>query len=192
MSLLRRLLCCSFGFIMYSFRRLLRLYIRLQLPSVMALFFSVFAFVNSGILPGPEFAPLTTLIFLFYWACYWPRLMHPLFLFVIGLLEDALSGGVIGVRSLLYLIIYSLVLSQRRLILKEPFPVVWIVFAVSSAIYVFASQLAFRLFEGTFYFSSAPLLQWMVTVAAYPLLHQLCLSLQTYLVYIRPMSGRRL
>lgn len=177
---------------MRSMRRLARYYFKLQLPSLLALFCVLCGFLNAGFLPLPEFAPLTTLIFLFYWACYWPRLMHPIFVFVIGLLEDCMSGGVIGIRSLLYLIIYSLVLSQRRLILKEPFPVVWIVFAVSSAFYVAASQLFFRLFEETFYFSSAPLLQWMITVAAYPLIHQICLMLQTYLVYIRPMSGRRL
>ena len=42
--------------------------------------------------------PMTTLIFLFYWACYWPRMIHPAFLFALGLLEDVLSGSVIGLH----------------------------------------------------------------------------------------------
>lgn len=177
---------------MKSMRRLARYYFRLQLPSLLALFCTLFAFLNAGLLPRPEFAPLTTLIFLFYWACYWPRLMHPAFIFVIGLLEDFISGGVVGVRSLLYLIIYLLILSQRRLILKEPFPVVWAIFAFSTAMYLLSSLLIYRMFDGAFSFSLAVLIQWMVTAASYPLLHQICLNLQTYLVYIRPMSGRRL
>ena len=177
---------------MRSLRRLMRYYFRLQLPSLLALFCALCAFLNAGFLPRPEFAPLTTLIFLFYWACYWPRLMHPLFLFAIGLLEDCLSGGVVGVRSLLYLIIYSLILSQRRLILKEPFPVVWGIFALSAFIYMLLSLFVFRFFDGAFSFSMALFIRWMVTVSVYPLLHQVCLMLQTYLVYIRPMSGRRL
>ncbi len=170
----------------------MRLYIRLQLPSLLALVFALSLFLNAGIMPRPEFAPLTTLIFLFYWACYWPRLMHPLFLFLIGILEDCLSGGVIGIRPLLYLIIYTLVLSQRRLILKEPFPVVWAMFAFSAAIYMALSLLVYGLFDGVFSFSGALFVRWMVTVSIYPLLHQACLMLQTYLVRIRPMSGRRL
>ena len=177
---------------MRSLERLLRIYLRLQIPSAIALLFALCGFLNAGLLPSSEFVPLTTLIFLFYWACYWPRLMHPGVLFVIGFLEDSLSGGVIGLRSFLYLLIYMLVISQRRLILKEPFPVVWGIFGFSAFVYTLLSLAAFRLFEGHMFIGWQPFSQWLMTVVVYPFIHQMCLYLQVYLVRVRPVSGRRL
>lgn len=177
---------------MRSLRRLFRIYFRLQFPALLALMFSLYGFVNAGLLPRPELRPLTTVIFLFYWACYWPRLMHPSMLFIIGFLEDVLYGSVLGLHPFLYLLIYLLVLSQRRLILKEPFPVIWAIFAFSTFVYTILSLLAFRLFEGHVYFGIQPFSQWLITVVVYPFFHQLCIELQTYLVRVRPVSGRTL
>lgn len=177
---------------MRSLSRLIRFYIRMLLPALLAVLCVFYGFVNGGILLHPELMPLMMLMFLFYWACYWPRLMHPGLLFALGLLEDILSGGVIGLRSMLYLLVYSLILSQRRLLLKEPFPVVWTIFALTSLGYTALMLCAFRLFEGVWWLSPQPFVQWLVTVAAYPLVHQLCLGLQSYLVRVRPTTGRRL
>jgi rod shape-determining protein MreD len=175
-----------------SVKRLLRIYFRLQIPSIIALLFCLCGFLNTGILPRPEMVPMTTLIFLFYWACYWPRMLHPAFLFAVGLLEDILSGSVIGLHAFLYILIYMVVISQRRLILKEPFPVVWAIFAFTALSYTLLSLLAFRIFEGHFFFGWQPFSQWLMTVVLYPFLHQLSFYLQVFLVRGRPVNGRGL
>ena len=118
--------------------------------------------------------------------------MHPAFLFVIGLVEDILSGGVIGLHAFLYILIYMLIISQRRLILKEPFPVVWSIFAFAALCYTLLTLVAYRIFEGHFFFGWQPFSQWLMTIVMYPFLHQMSLWLQVYLVRVRPVSGRRL
>ena len=177
---------------MRSVKRLIRIYLRLQIPSAIALLFSLCGFLNTGLLPRPEMVPMTTLIFLFYWACYWPRMIHPAFLFALGLLEDVLSGSVIGLHAFLYILIYIVIISQRRLILKEPFPVVWGIFGFTAFCYTLLTLLAFRIFEGHYFVGWQPFSQWLMTIVLYPFLHQINIYLQVYLVHVRPVSGRRL
>lgn len=171
--------------------RRVRFYLRIQLPALLVILCSLASYLNFGIAPSPSLKPLTTLIFLFYWACYWPRLLHPAIIFAVGLLEDLLSGYPVGISPLLYLLIYGLIISQRRLILKEPFPVVWGIFAISSLFYMLAAKIAFRLLGGQPLMQMAPIVQWLATVMVYPFLHQLCIFVQQYLARIRPVSGRR-
>ena len=118
-------------------------------------------------------------------------MIHPAFLFGLGLLEDVLSGSVIGLHAFLYILIYIVIISQRRLILKEPFPVVWGIFGFTAFCYTLLTLLAFRIFEGHYFIGWQPFSQWLMTIVLYPFLHQINIYLQVYLVHVRPVSGRR-
>lgn len=172
--------------------RKLRLYLRIQLPVLLTLALSLSSYLNWGLAPDPAIKPLTTLICLFYWACYWPRMLHPAAIFLIGVIEDVIAGAPVGISPLLYLVVYSFILSQRRLLLKEPFPVVWGIFGISTLSYV---AVTIAVYAGLFHRPwelKGPLIQWGITFAIYPFIHQLCIMTQEYLVKTtRVSTGRR-
>lgn len=172
--------------------RKLRYYFKLQLPLALTLLLSLLGFVNFGFSVGPSVKPLTTLMCLFYWACYWPRMLHPVGIFAIGLVEDVIANVPLGFSPVLYLVAYIFVLSQRRLIVKEPFPVAWGVFALVALGYVAGAFIVFGLLLGQPWPGYTPLIQWAVTAACYPFIHQFCLLLQEYLVQTtRVATGRK-
>lgn len=159
---------------------------------LVTLLISLGGFLNFGFSIGASVKPLTTLMLLFYWACYWPRMLHPVAIFFIGVIEDVLGGQPLGFSPVLYLVIYSFILSQRRIVHKEPFPVVWGVFALSAVGYVAGSFFIYSALLGHPWPGYAPIIQWAVTAALYPFFHQMCIWQQEYLSRtIRTAEGRR-
>lgn len=57
---------------------------------------------------GADLLPLLPLITLYIWAVRRPRFVSPLLIFAVGLLQDLLIGGPMGVWALSYLLAFSL------------------------------------------------------------------------------------
>ena len=116
----------------------------------------------SGIMP-----PLT-LVAVCYWSIHRPQLLPLWAVFLIGLLQDLLSGGPIGVAAITLISVHTLVLWQRRVFLTSSFAMVWCAFMVLAAGALALMWLLTCL--GMFQFvSPKPLLfQYLLTVAAYP------------------------
>ncbi len=74
--------------------------------------------------------PAFTLMAVYHWAIYRPDLLPALALFIIGTLQDLLSGGLPGVTALLLLLSYAVVMRQRQHFVNRPFPFVWAGFTV--------------------------------------------------------------
>ncbi|WP_207481598.1 rod shape-determining protein MreD [Arenibaculum pallidiluteum] len=81
---------------------------------------------------GPV-APQLVLMALFYWAIHRPDLVRPSLAFLIGLLQDLLTGMPLGVNPLVYVLVYLVVLSQRRFFLIGSFGMLWLGFALIAA-----------------------------------------------------------
>lgn len=82
----------------------------------------------------PEFsvtAPILVLGAVFYWTIHRPDLLRPSALFVIGMLQDLVSGGPIGVSSLILVMLHWILLNQRRLFLAGTFGFMWFGFALT-------------------------------------------------------------
>jgi rod shape-determining protein MreD len=76
----------------------------------------------------PGYAALTpafALMAVYHWAIYRPDLLPPAGLFVIGLAEDLLTGGPVGVNALLLLLARAAVVRQRRHFVNRNFAFVW-------------------------------------------------------------------
>jgi rod shape-determining protein MreD len=69
--------------------------------------------------------PAFTLTAAYHWAIYRPALLSPLMLFVIGTLQDLLTGALPGITALLLLLTYAIVLTHRRHFVNRPFPFIW-------------------------------------------------------------------
>jgi rod shape-determining protein MreD len=79
---------------------------------------------------GSALTPAFTLMAAYHWTIYRPGLLPPLALFVVGTIEDLLSGGPPGVTALLLLLTHALVLRHRHHFVNRPFPFVWAGFTV--------------------------------------------------------------
>ena len=76
----------------------------------------------------PGYAALTpvfALMAVYHWTIYRPDLLPPLGLFAVGLGQDLLAGGPVGVGALLLLLARAAVLRNRRYFINRTFPFVW-------------------------------------------------------------------
>lgn len=90
--------------------------------------------VLAGVVPAgiPGFStvtPLLSVAAIFFWVVARPGYMPPAAVFGIGLLQDVLSGGPIGLWALTLLLVQYLALSQRRFLAGQTFVLGWIGFA---------------------------------------------------------------
>ncbi len=82
-------------------------------------------------IPGyAQIAPELALMSVFYWTVHRPDLLRPSAVFLIGVLQDILSGGVLGLGALILVTVHWVLLNQRRFFLANTFPLMWFGFAL--------------------------------------------------------------
>lgn len=79
-------------------------------------------------------APPLALIAVYFWALHQPDLIPAPAVFAIGLFQDILSGLPIGLNAFIFLVIYGLVVSQRRYFFGKSFSVLWWGFATCALV----------------------------------------------------------
>ncbi|MBL4894279.1 MAG: rod shape-determining protein MreD [Emcibacter sp.] len=72
--------------------------------------------------------PFLSLISVYYWSIFKPRLMPVAAVFLLGLLQDILSGGPLGMMALLLVLVQIFVVRQGRRFLEKEFLFNWLVF----------------------------------------------------------------
>ena len=80
-----------------------------------------------GVMPVPAIASV------YFWTLYRPALMPPLAVFGFGVLPDLRSAAALGLNPLLLLTLHAAVLTQRRVLARQSFWLVWSVFALLAA-----------------------------------------------------------
>ncbi|MEL7487581.1 MAG: rod shape-determining protein MreD, partial [Pseudomonadota bacterium] len=88
----------------------------------------------------------------------------------VGLLQDFLSGGPLGLWPAVYLVTQAVVISQRSYFNGREQSVVWMGFIFASASAGFIFWLAMSVLRGELLPPGALALQLAMTVAAYPVL----------------------
>lgn len=90
--------------------------------SLLLVFISVIPFR----LPGFDMVtPLLLSISVFYWSLHRPYLLPPIVVFVLGVVQDTISGAPFGLTSLTMLIVYAIAASQRQVFVGKPFIQMW-------------------------------------------------------------------
>lgn len=146
-------------------------------PALLTLFVTLCTFVPLHVLGSGEMTPLFALVCVFYWSVYSPQALPYSFLFVLGLLQDALSGTPLGMSSFINLGLSYLLHSQRRLMGKAHFGAVWLSAGALLAMATMTEWSIMCLVSGKTYDVSVPLLRWTVTCTTYPLMHLLLTQL---------------
>lgn len=132
-------------------------------------------------LPIPSYgavAPVLPMIAIYYWAAHRPDLLPFGVVFVAGLLLDILAGGPLGLHSFVFLICQFLVVTQRRLLVGQPFLFLWCGFVVVHLLATFLEWMAFGIYANDIQPIGSPLISALITMALFPMIAWLLLQMQ--------------
>ncbi len=143
----------------------------------------------------PSLSPNTVLpniaaIMVLFWSWYRPALLPSGIIFLLGLLQDVLSGTPLGLHAVTLLLLRWLALGRLAHLAEKPFLLQW-----AAAWVALGAELLLRALIGHLW-SPAPLLagqlgmEWLATAMAYPLFHVLCGWIYEALPHPRAHAGR--
>lgn len=142
-------------------------------PGYIAIILVIIGAFNFQIPGLAKFVPLFALMTIFYWCAYWPDLMPKWFVFLLGLFQDAIYGTPIGITPLLLIITWWVIVSGRKHLVKEPFIVIWLMFALVVTLYVISNWLLNSIYAGELLYSNTMWMQCVLTIVIYPVIHKL-------------------
>ncbi|MCI5045137.1 MAG: rod shape-determining protein MreD [Aquisalinus sp.] len=119
-----------------------------------------------GTVPTPVFP----LIVIFFWSLYAAEYMPSVSTFFIGLLQDLLLGGPMGMWAIAYLVTQYAMITQRSYFLGREQHVVWLGFLVAAIMAGTIIWLAMSIFAGNWMPVRPVIWQVLVTFAFYPVM----------------------
>lgn len=122
--------------------------------------------------------PTLALMAVYYWSLHRADLLPALAIFVVGMLQDILGGGPLGVNTLIFLAVYGICVSQRRFFYGKSFLVVWWGFMVVAAGALILEWALNSAFSGTIVSPRPALYKYLITIAVYPLIAWLFARMQ--------------
>ena len=152
----------------YRAENLFRL-LKAAAPTVLGLIGVIILAAPIRLFEGFAPTPIIPLVIVFFWSVYGPDYLPPLSVFFIGLLQDLLTGGPLGLWPAVYLVTQFIVLSQRAYFLGREQKVVWIGFGFAALGAGLILWLVMRLMSGVLLPLRFLLLQIAATIAIYPL-----------------------
>jgi rod shape-determining protein MreD len=112
--------------------------------------------------------PAFTLMATYYWTIYRPDLLPALWLFLIGTIQDLLSGGLPGVTAVTLLLARAIVLPNRHYLVDRPFPFIWAGFTLLTGGAMLFSWALHSLLAVELLDLRGPVLRAVLTVAVFP------------------------
>jgi rod shape-determining protein MreD len=141
-------------------------------------FAATFALVIVGAVPLQvpglqNVAPWLPMIAVFYWSLNRPDLMPAAAAFLLGLVQDVLSGAPVGTNAAMFVLLHAGVQSQRGFFHNKSFAILWLGFAVATLAaallaWLLMMALTFSLVDGR-----AVLLQAITTIGCFPIVFRL-------------------
>lgn len=126
--------------------------------------------------------PLLALIGVYHWTAYRPDLMTVPVVFTIGLFQDIVGGGPLGLYAAVFLLVHGGIVSQARFFVGKGFVVLWFGFALMSAAAAVIAWVVMVLFNTALMDPWAPLYQYLLTLGVFPILSRLFLRWHPTLV----------
>ncbi len=132
----------------------------------------IFAF-NDGTVFHHSFLPSIAAICVFYWVFNYPQIVGTFSVFIIGLISDILFLYPIGVTSFSLLVAYLVTISQRELVVKYGFLLLWVSFGFFYLVFYIVQTFMMTLYADVFIFKSTMLAQFLLTILMYPIIHKI-------------------
>ena len=98
---------------------------REALPVASALFLVMVSVLPLRLAGAEQMQTALPLLAVFFWAVHRPDLLPAPLVFLVGLLQDFLTGVPAGLNTVVLLLLYGAVRHQRRFFAGRPFLVVW-------------------------------------------------------------------
>ncbi len=117
-------------------------------------------------------APVTLsvgLISVYYWALHRPSMLPVTAVFCTGLLQDILAFTPMGLGALSLVIVYGVMVSQRRLFHGKSFVFVWWGFAMTAVAVGIMRWLLVSMIEGNTVLFMPSIIECVLTVILYPI-----------------------
>jgi len=138
-------------------------------PMILGILGVIFLALPLRLLEGWAPTPIIPLVVVFFWSIYAPDYLPSVSVFFIGLLQDLLTGGPLGLWAAVYLATQFVVMSQRPYFLGREQKVVWLGFALAAAGASVMLWLVMSLMSGVLLPVGDLLGQMAVTVLIYPI-----------------------
>jgi rod shape-determining protein MreD len=146
---------------------------RASAPLVLTLIIAIINVVPLHLPAYSAIAPDLVLMAVFYWTVHRPDLMRPWGAFVVGILDDILTGTPLGVNAAVLLLVHWMIINQHKSFRSLSFGLLWGGFAVIAfGAKVMLGVLALALSRGLIE-PMVLLAQLAFTVALYPLIAML-------------------
>lgn len=116
----------------------IRWFARAGIAQIFIILLLLFSMVSFSLPYTDTVRPLFIIIPIYYWSVYRPSLMPVIFVFMLGLIIDFVSGFPVGIHAIIFVIVQILIKSQRLFLMGQPYLMFWLGFAViSSGVYFF-------------------------------------------------------
>jgi rod shape-determining protein MreD len=142
------------------------------LPALITTLLTLFFLAAKHISGLNHFMPILPLIPVFFWGMTHAREMPYWFVFILGIIMDAVMGVPLGLSSLLYIFFLILLHAQRKYIHKEGFMIKWGYFAALLGVICSLNWVALTIFNSHSESLFPGILQWFFTVCCYPFMHK--------------------
>jgi rod shape-determining protein MreD len=119
--------------------------------------------------------PLLALIGVYHWTAYRPDLMPARAVFAIGLFQDIVGGGPLGLYAAVFLLVHGAIVWQARFLVGKGFGMLWIGFALMSAGAALFAWIAAMLLNAALIDPLGLFYQYLLTLGVYPVLSSLFL-----------------
>jgi len=138
-------------------------------PMLLGFLGVIFLALPLRLFEGVAPTPIIPLVVVFFWSIYAPAYMPSVSVFLIGLLQDLLTGGPLGLWAVVYLVTQFVVMSQRSYFLGREQKVVWLGFTLAAASASLMLWLVMSLMSGVLLPVGGLLAQMAATILIYPL-----------------------
>ncbi len=129
--------------------------------------------IMAGMVPLriPNLAPVMPalgLIAVYFWLVHRPKSMPAWAVFLVGLVQDLLGGGALGVGVFVLLVVYAVLAGQRRFFARGSFLLMWLTFLPTAAGAFFLTWMFNSLIADIALDPRPAAFQYLTTVAFYP------------------------
>ena len=112
--------------------------------------------------------PFLPLAAVYYWCIFKPNLVPVSAIFMLGLLQDILSGGPLGMTALLLVLVRLFVIRQGRRFLEREFLFNWLVFFIVALVFGLATWAISSIYIRETQYIWNAVGQSMLTIAVFP------------------------
>jgi rod shape-determining protein MreD len=113
-------------------------------------------------------SPAFAVISIYFWGLHQPDVLPAPAVFAVGLFQDILGGLPIGLNAFMLLVLYGLVVSQRRYFFGKSFIVLWWGFAMVAIVTGFLEWAMMSILSGRILAVLPVAVEQLTTAALYP------------------------